>query len=289
MANRPTSVPPSQPPSDKRSTGKGNAEKAADSTALVAGARVGLAAYGVVHLLIAWIAVQVAWSGGDENASAGGALKSMAHKPFGSVILWVTVVGLAALTVWQISELIWGHRGNEGAALWRKRAHSAGRAIVYAAISVSAVKITTGSGGGSGNGSGEESLTSRLMSVPFGRWLVAAVGIGIIVGAVLQIVRGITASFVQDLEPGATSGASGSTIIRLGNFGYVTKGLSLAIIGVLFLFAAISYDSQKAGGLDDALKSVREQPFGPYLLTVVALGFAAFGAYCFAWARHIDQ
>lgn len=263
--------------------------RAANSTPLEVGARIGLIAYGVVHLLIAGIAIQIAWSGTSEDASAGGALKTLAGKPFGAVILWVTVIGLAALALWQISEAVWGHRDADGAKLWWKRARSIGRAVAYAAIAATAAKIAIGAGGSSGSGSSEESATAGLMGAPLGRWLVAAVGIGVIVIAVLQASRGVRTSFTHDLAPGATTGATGTSIKRLGQIGYITKGVALAIVGLLFVWAAITYDPDKAGGLDDALKTLRDQPFGPYLLSVVAVGLAAFGAYCFAWSRHLDQ
>ncbi|MGL4177935.1 MAG: DUF1206 domain-containing protein [Dermatophilaceae bacterium] len=35
-----------------------------------------------------------------------------------------------------------------------------------------------------------------------------------------------------------------------------------------------------------ALKTLREQPFGPVLLTAVAVGIAAYGVYSIARARH---
>ena len=74
--------------------------------------------------------------------------------------------------------------------------------------------------------------------------------------------------------------------MAVGRFGYVAKGIAIGAVGVLFGWAALSYDPGKAGGLDDALKTVRDQPFGPYLLSLVALGLAAFGLFCFAWARY---
>jgi hypothetical protein len=263
------------------------ARQAADSRHLAVGARVGLVAYGVVHLLIAGIAIRIAWSGGGEDASAGGALKTMAQQPFGVVVLWVTTLGLAALGVWQLTELVWGHRGGDGAVLWWKRARSAGRAGVYAVLSFTAARVATGSGGGSG--SGEESATARLLQAPLGRWLVVLLGVVVVVVAVMQARRGIRGTFVHDLAPGATSGHTGDGIVRLGQLGYVAKGLALALVGALFVWSASTFDPDKAGGLDDALKTVRDQPFGPYLLTLAALGLAAFGAYCFAWARHLDE
>ena len=73
---------------------------------------------------------------------------------------------------------------------------------------------------------------------------------------------------------------------RLGTVGYCAKGVALGIIGVLFIWAAISYDPEKAGGMDAALSTLRDQPFGTVLLVIMALGFAGFGVYCFVWARN---
>jgi hypothetical protein len=260
-------------------------QQARHSDLLKHGARVGLIAYGVVHLLIAWIGVQIAWSGGGD-ASSGGALRTLAEQPFGRTILWITVLGLAALVLWQLATAVWGHQSEDGAKRQLKRLSAVGRTIVYAALALSAFRIASGSGSGGGGDSKEEGLTADLLSAPAGRVLVAALGIAILSVAIAQVHRGITEGFAHDLLPAATSGDSGSAVIILGRTGYVAKGVAIGVVGVLFGWAAVSYDPDKAGGLDDALKTVREQPFGPYLLTIVALGLAAFGLFCFAWARY---
>ena len=40
---------------------------------------------------------------------------------------------------------------------------------------------------------------------------------------------------------------------------------------------------------DQALQTLTQQPAGPVLLTVVGVGFAAYGLYCFARARYERQ
>ncbi len=262
-------------------------EQARHSDLLKHGARIGLIAYGTVHLLIAWIALQIAWSGGGD-ASSGGALRTLADQPFGLAMLWVTFVGLVALVLWQLATALWGFTTEDGLDRLRKRLSAAGRAVVYVALAFSAVRIASGSGSSSNSGSDskEEGLTASLLSAPAGRVLVAAVGIAIIAVAIAQIRRGITDSFTHDLESSATTGESGKAVLAVGRIGYISKGIAVGVVGVLFGWASVSYDPDKAGGLDDALKTVRDQPFGPYLLTLVALGLAAFGLFCFAWARH---
>ena len=43
----------------------GKAEAAGDSASLELLARVGLIAYGIVHLLVGWLALQIAWRAGE--------------------------------------------------------------------------------------------------------------------------------------------------------------------------------------------------------------------------------
>ncbi len=103
---------------------------------------VGLIAYGVVYLLIGWIAMQLAWGGTSEQASQQGALQELASKPFGTALLWIVAIGLFALVIWRVTELVYGHLKTE------KKVQSAGRALVYLVLGISAVKVAIGSGGG---------------------------------------------------------------------------------------------------------------------------------------------
>jgi hypothetical protein len=73
---------------------------------------------------------------------------------------------------------------------------------------------------------------------------------------------------------------------RLGQFGSVAKAVSLGLIGVLVVVAAVTFDPSKANGLDPALKTLAGQPLGMFLLAVVALGLAAYGVFCFFDAKY---
>lgn len=243
---------------------------------------VGLVSYGLVHVVMAWIALRLAWGGGGGEASSQGALQELAGQPLGSVLLGVVAIGLFALVVWQGFEAALGHRHLKDAKRLRKRVSSAGKALVYLALGLSAAMIALGGGGGGGGGGGntEESVTARLLAVPFGRVLVVLVGLVVVAVGVAQIVKGVKKKFTEELAGGADQ-----PTVRLGTAGYVAKGIALAIVGGLFGWAALTYDADKAGGIDAALKTVQDQPFGGILLTVMALGILAFGLYCFSWAR----
>jgi hypothetical protein len=235
---------------------------------------VGLIAYGVVHLLIAWIALQLALgNSSQQEASQQGALEELADKPLGGVLLWIVALGLFALVIWRAIELIYGHLDLE------KKVSAVGRSLIYLLLGITAVKVALGSAG-SATGQ-QQSLSARLMAHGPGRVLIVVIGLAIVAVGVRQIYKSITKKFTEDL----VGGVSDATIL-LGRIGYAAKGVAFIVVGALFCWAAIDYDPQKAGGLDTALHTIKDQPFGSILLAILALGIAAFGVYAFVWSRN---
>jgi hypothetical protein len=78
-------------------------------------------------------------------------------------------------------------------------------------------------------------------------------------------------------------------VTRLGQVGYPGKGIALGVVGGLLVWAAVTFDPEKATGLDGALRTILDAPFGQFLLTLVALGIAAFGAYLLVRARYPER
>jgi hypothetical protein len=248
--------------------------------------RIGLVSYGVVHLLVAWLAVQLAFGNRSGKASSTGALHQLAESGAGRTSLYVVTVGFAALVVWQAIEAVAGHTGEDGKKRIWKRIVSAAKAAIYLTLGISALKVATGSGS---SGGGTDTWTAKLMSVPAGAILVGIVGLVVVgVGAALAW-RGWTDRFLKKLDAEGHSGESGRAYKWFGKAGYIAKGIALAIVGALFVYAALTHDPQKSGGLDTALTKLLGQPFGAPLLLAVAVGIACYGLFCFAWARHLDR
>ncbi|WP_158579973.1 DUF1206 domain-containing protein [Geodermatophilus marinus] len=270
----------------------GAAGRAGDSDALENLARVGLVAYGVVHLLIAWLALQLAWGGGSqEQADQAGALAVLAEQPLGTPLLWVLGIGLVALAAWQLAEVLrWrGALSSSGDA--RKKAvgkivKSVARAVVYAALAVTALRYATGGGS---SGSSQQQQVSGVFGWPGGRWLVAIAGLVVIGVGVHHVVKGVTKKFLEQIELSRASAGTRRVVTRLGQVGYPAKGVALGVVGGLFVWAAITFDPAKASGLGGAMRTLLEAPFGQVLLTLVALGIAAFGAFVLARARYPER
>lgn len=250
-------------------------------------ARAGYAVSGVLHVLIGVLALQVAVGGGSQQADQSGALGTVAATPFGGAALWFFVVAFAALGAWEVAKAVRGAPPTSGGAQGSRttgwRAKAAGRALVYLALAVASFAYARGSGASSEQQTAD--LTSRLMSAPGGRILVALVGVAIVGVGVYHVVKGVKKKFLADLHR-LPSGTAGRVVERLGVWGYALKGVALGVVGILFVVAAAKADPEAAGGLDQALHTLREQPGGPFLLGLVALGFVAYGGYAFARSRY---
>ena len=71
----------------------------------------------------------------------------------------------------------------------------------------------------------------------------------------------------------------------LGVIGTTARGVVVALAGVLVLEAAITHKPSKSGGIDKALLTLRNQPFGEILVLLAALGLVIFGVYGLCEAR----
>jgi hypothetical protein len=111
--------------------------------------------------------------------------------------------------------------------------------------------------------------------------VVAGIGAAVVGAGVYHVFKGWTKRFLRDMNKNP-----GVLATRAGMIGYIAKGVALGVVGVLLVSGAAQNSSTKTTGLDGALRTLRRQPEGPWLLTAVALGIAAYGIYSFARAKH---
>jgi Domain of Unknown Function (DUF1206) len=251
-----------------------------------------LIAYGIVHVLVAWLALQLAWGGGGKSADQSGAMATLAKQPFGKPLLWILAVGLIALAAWQAAEVLrwrsgWSASGKQRTEAIKKTVKSVAKAIVYAALAILAIKFAIGSGTSSSQQ--QKQRTAGIFSVPGGRFLVGVIGLVMIGVGVYHVIKGIKKTFLKQIDLSEAPPKATRLITRLGQVGFPAKGVALGVVGGLFCYAALTFDPNKASGLDGAMRTIAGAPFGGILLTLVALGIAAFGAFCFARARYPER
>lgn len=250
------------------------ARRAGDHPVIEWGARLGYGAVGLIHLVIAWLAVKVAWGVGGSSADTSGALNAIAGSGTGPVLLWACVVGFLLLAVWQVSEAAVRYQDTGD------RVKAASKAVLYLVFAWTTFTVVTGGSSGS-NEQQTQDATASLMGNGLGRVLVGVIGLVVLGIAGYHVHKGWKRKFLEDL-----SEHPGTWAVHAGRIGYVAKGIALVVVGFFFLVAAVQADPDKAQGLDGALRTLKEQPFGPVLLTLVAAGIAAYGVYSFARAKY---
>ena len=271
---------------DARGTAEAKARQAAGSvdgdTATKVG-RFGVAGLGIVYVVLAWLAAQVALGGSDKSADNTGALKQIAENSFGKVLLVVLAVAFAAYALWQLYEAAAGFHHYTGRKRTTKRIGAVAKALIGAALAVSSARLVAGSGQ-KDSSEQQKDLTARLLGEPGGQALVVVIGLAVVAFAAYLAYRGWTRKFLEKLE-----GHPGHRVELLGVAGYVARGVVFGVLGGLVVIAGFREEAERARGLDAALKTLSDQPFGTALLLLVALGLAAFGVYELITARHARE
>ena len=257
------------------------------STTLDVAVRVGLGAYGFVHLLVAWVTLRLVFGASAGKATGKGALAQLADDTLGQLTLAAIALCFAALVVWQLLAGAVGFRDRDGWSRHLMRFGAAARAVTYGYLGVSCARLAFE--GRSASSGSPDSTTAKLMSAPAGQLLVAAVGLtaaGIGVGLV---VFGLGKQFLGQLDEEARNQDRRLPIVVLGQVGYVVKGIAFVVIGVLLGWAAYTHDPQKSGGLDAALHELLGKSLGSVAVVVAGVGIGAFGLYLLARSRHLDD
>jgi hypothetical protein len=109
---------------------------------------------------------------------------------------------------------------------------------------------------------------------------VLIIGVG-----VYFIWEGLRTKFTDELKLYEVGPTARKVVVQLGRVGRIARGIAFALIGGFLVSAAVSYDPDKAKGLDGALKSLVDEPYGVLLLILVGAGLVAYGCYGLAESK----
>jgi hypothetical protein len=260
------------------------ARRAADSRAMNWLARAGLAARGVIYILVGIIAAQIAVDGSRQQADRVGAVRLVAQTTFGSIILWLLVVGFAGMTLWRLSEAAWDS-AEPGGRKGSKRLANLGRGVLYAVVTYGLLEYALGVGHPASSDNQSQDLTATALRHHGGQVIVAVGGVIIAVAGVYLMYSAYKLKFRERLRMRPASARTRKIVMRLGQIGGIARGVVFATIGIFLVIAAKDADPQQAKGVDSALRVLAHTPLGPWLLVVVAAGLVMFGAYSLCEAR----
>ena len=251
-------------------------------------ARAGFAAKGVVYILIGVLAAGTAMGGTGGTPGSSGAMDSIADTTWGRALLVAVAVGLAGYVVWRLVYAVVDPEHRSAG----QRIFAVFSGTVYAGLALEAAMIVWNgaAGGASPEGdAGEASAihwTARLMAQPFGRWLVALVGLAVAGYGLRQLWRAWAAEVSDRLTLGLLGASARRWIVRVSRFGLGARGVVLCIIGAFLCLAALRSRPEEARGLGGALEALRDQPYGPWLLLLMAAGLVAYGLHNLVRARY---
>lgn len=262
------------------SSARTTASQVGDHPAVEGLARLGYAASGLMHLLIGWIALGIAWgttSRGD-TADQSGAFATLSETAWGRPLLWFLVAGFAGLGLWQIADALggWHPRGRDGAG---SRVKAVSKAVAY--LFLAWTSLVFARGGSSSSSGSARSTTADILSMTGGVALVTIGGLVVLGVGIYHVIKGAKRKFLEDL-----AGSPGAAAEYAGMAGYIAKGIALMAVGVLLTLAALRHDPSQSRGLDGALRALASTGGGTALLTLIALGIAAYGVYSFFRARY---
>jgi hypothetical protein len=261
---------------------------ARNSTTLEWAVRAGLLGYGLIHLLVAWVAIRLVYGGGAGRATSKGALAQLADSGAGRLMLAVMGVGFAALAIWQVFAGLFGYRDREGLSRQLQRFGALCRVVTYGYFATVCTQTTLA--GPSAHSKSPDSMTAKVLSLPAGFLILLGVGLtaaGIGIGLVVFGVRKV---FLGQLDRKArTTTDRRVPIVVLGQVGYVAKGVAFVVIGGLLCWAAVTRDPSKSGGLDAAFKELLGHAVAVPAIVVAGVGIGAFGLYLMARSRHLNE
>jgi len=234
--------------------------------------RLGLLAKGVPYVLIAYLALKVAFGARSSTADRTGALKTVSDSTNGKAILIALAAGFFGYALWRLAQGAL-NRDDDG---WPKRLGSLAKAALYLGFAYSTIRILTAPG----KSSDEREETANAFDLPLGRWIVFAAGAGFAGAAAWNAYRGVTRKFMKDMR------TSKDWVEWLGVAGHLARGVVWGIVAWFLTKAAYEYDSNQAVGLDGALAKLLQRDYGEWVLGTVAAGLAAYGLFCFAQARY---
>ncbi len=267
--------------------GKRAAKEAAYSLTMERLARLGYAVKGLIYITMGLLAIQGALGQGKTPADQLGAIRTFSKLPFAQALLWVVLIGLISYALWGVIRAILDpfHKGTDIKGLVARGGYLVS-AATYASFVLPTYRLING--GRSGSGANQTQLVAQIMSMPMGRFIVGLIGVAAIGAGLYQCYLGIESKFEKQFKTYALTPENYRIAIQMGRFGTIARGIVFAIVGFFFALAAYTANPGRAQGIDGALNYLAKQPYGLWLMGIVAAGLIAFGIYSLmtaAWFR----
>lgn len=264
------------------------AEQVATGDTMTFLARLGYVARGVVYVLVGLLFFLLVSGYGGKATDKQGALQTLGEQPFGIVLLAIVTAGLFCFALWSCIQAFFDtEQQGRGARGVLARLGYAASGLSYGLLGSGALRMVMGAGSSSQSSTDStQDWTARLMEAPFGVILVVGVGLIVIGTAGYCFYQAYSSHFHHHLHLTGASVHIKKITTFSGRAGYGALGVNFLVIGFFLIIAALQHNPQEAKGLDTVLLSLLQQPYGPWLSGLVAVGFVCYGLFSFVEARY---
>ena len=247
-------------------------------------ARLGFISVGTVYIIVGILAAMAGLGRGGSTGGQKTALRVILEQPFG-------VVALASEDPRRFyPEMLWRllsavtdseHRGSNAKGLALRFA-SAFRGLIYGGFAVTVIQMIRHHGASGGNSDTKaRHWTAVLMDKPFGRWAVAATGLGVVIYGAYQLYAAWDAKLSKRIHLGEMKDSVRRKVVAVSRFGIGARGIVFFVIGGSLVLAALRHNPNAARGTSGALQQLPDP-----LLVAVGVGLAAYGIYAWVNARY---
>jgi hypothetical protein len=267
--------------------GAGEVKQVAANPQLELLERLGYVVRGVLYAVMGFLALKIALAtSGGKATDLSGSLVWLIGNPLGKLVLIVTIIGLVAYSIWGFVRAIYDplHRGRDVKGI-AARVGFVTSALSYLAIAFFALTILAGQGSTSHDST--QKTVSTLLAAPAGGFITEILGVIAIGIGIGQFIEAYRATFAKDLKAAEMGQSERELAIGLGRFGMAARGVTFLVIGWFLFQAGLHHAPGQAQGFGGAFLFLLAQPYGRWLLGIVALGFIALGLHSFACARWV--
>jgi len=264
---------------EMKSDAKRAAREAAFSPLMERLARVGYGVKGFLYIAIGFISIASALGKSSTPADQIGAIVTFSKLPYAELLLWIILIGLVSYSLWGIIRAVLDpfHKGSDLKGLLARGGYLVS-AATYASFAVPTYHLLIGARGGT-RANGTVEMVSKVMAMPMGRWLVGAIGVAAIAAGLYQMYMGYKMDFEKQFKPYALTPDQIRIAKQFGRYGTMARAVVFVIVGFFVTLAAYQANASHARGFDGALDYLAKQPYGLWLLGIIALGLIAFGIY----------
>ncbi|MGV8983278.1 DUF1206 domain-containing protein [Clostridium sp.] len=246
-------------------------------------ARVGFAARSLIFFVMGILALLLAFGSGGKTTDQQGAIAMIGKQPEGKVLLWLVLIGLICYASWGFIQVIVNpfNKENDTKGISARLGYLFG-AISYSFLAIPTYALLTGGAKPAHTGkqaAQTQNYVAKILDMPLGQWLVVVVALIVISVGIFQVCKGFMPLFGRHLDLIKLNTYQLKWVKGFGRYGTISQGFVITLVGAFLVIAAYTSNSNEAKGFDSALMSLIHQPYGRWLIGIIALGLISLGLY----------